>query len=146
MIKKLYASGVDFVSRKSGLAKERVSRIARFLLIGGSLNLSLLVIIFALVKMGFGYDLALLFTNIFGLALNYFLNRTFVFASNGRMLRTMSLYALTYLTVYLLQLALYRIIFATGLIHDYIAIVITIGISAIYAYFVLEKIVFPDSV
>lgn len=145
MITKLYVSGIDFFSRKSGLTKERVSRIARYLFVGGSLNLTLLIVVFAMVMIGFSYDLALFFTNIFGLIINYFLNRTFVFGSSGHVLRTMALYALTYATVYLFQLVLYRIIFATGLIHEYIAIVFTIGISAVYAYFVLEKIVFPDT-
>lgn len=123
---------------------EKTSRIFRFLMVGGGLNLSLLLVVFGLERLGYGYDFALLITNIVGLCINYILNRTFVFRNSNRILRTMLLYAATYASVYCLQLVLYRLIFAVGWLHEYVAIALTVAISAVYAYILLEKVVFPE--
>lgn len=128
-----------------GIPTDRLSQIFRFLLVGGLLNLTLLIAVIFMHKSGLGYDIALLITNIFGLCLNYFLNRAFVFQNSTSMLRTSLLYAVTYASVYILQLIIYRIIFATSVVHEYIAIVITVAISAIYAYLMLEKVVFQKN-
>ncbi|WP_427453798.1 GtrA family protein [Litorimonas sp. WD9-15] len=144
MLKDIYRSSLEFVSSKTGLPSQKLSQILRFLMVGGGLNLALLGLVFGLEQSGFGYDFALLITNIVGLFINYILNRTFVFGSSGRVIRTAALYALTYASVYVLQLGLYRVIFATDLFHEYLAIILTVGITAIYAYIMLEKVVFPD--
>ena len=141
---KVWQTSLCWASELSGLSPDRLNRIIRFLFIGSVLNLTLLVAVILMERGGIGYDLALLITNVFGLCLNYFLNRAFVFKNVDKFWRTASLYAATYASVYVLQLFIYRAIFSLGIVHEYVAITLTIVLSAIYAYFMLEKVVFSD--
>lgn len=135
---------LDRLSTLTGLPTARLTRIIRFLIMGTAVNLLMIGAIIVMKTLGLGYDFALLITNIVGLCINYIVNRTFVFQSSDSVWRTALLYAATYASVYCLQLVLYRIIFATGFMHEYLAIVVTVGLSAIYAYLVLERLVFPQ--
>jgi len=134
---------IQMASRISGLSEDRLIRIIKFLIVGGSVNLLMILAIIGMKRLGISYDIALLITNIVGLCINYILNRSFVFGNKDGVVTTAIKYALVYLTVYFLQLIIYRLIFATGLMHEYIAIIVTIAISAVYAYILLEKVVFP---
>lgn len=135
---------IETISRLTHLPIDRTKKILRFLIVGTTVNLLMILAIIVMKSVGLGYDLALLITNVVGLCINYVLNRSFVFGNSDRVLKTMFLYAMTYASVYVLQLILYRLIFATGIFHEYIAIIATVGLSAIYAYVILEKVVFPD--
>ena len=132
------------INRMTGLEPARIKRILRFLIVGSSVNLLMVIAIIIMKGLGLSYDLGLLVTNITGLCINYGLNRAFVFHSTENAWKTGSLFALVYASVYLLQLLIYRLIFSTGLLHEWLAIIITIGLSAIYAYFMLEKVVFRN--
>ena len=136
----------QYIASISGLEVSRLEQIFRFLLVGSFLNISLLLIVILLHQSGVNYDLALLITNVIGLLLNYIMNRKFVFKSDGNVLRTMLFYMLTYASVYFLQLFIYRVIFSFDMMHEYFAIILTVMFSAIYAYILLEKVVFSKKV
>ncbi|MGB6231572.1 MAG: GtrA family protein [Litorimonas sp.] len=134
---------IELASRISGIEPDRLWRILRFVVVGTGVNLLMIGAILIMARLGLGYDLALLVTNAVGLLLNYVLNRSFVFSSRDGVVRTALLYAAVYASVYLLQLVLYRWLFGLGL-PEALGIFVTVGMTAVYAYLMLEKVVFPQ--